>query len=337
MSTTAGARRASERGAPAYRPAQAADLGACTRIWEAGLIDYQRRLNQPDLPSDLGPLERFLAHLLRTDPERYWVASRRDGEDEELIAFGAATIRGSVWFLGMLFVHPSEQSAGIGRSLMHRCFPGGRIPAEIDGSSRGPTILGTATDSAQPISNALYAGFGMVPRLPVFHFVGRPEHADRLPSLPAGVSATPFADLTEGGTPGDDDAALAATIAAVDRVLLGFDHEVDHAFLRADGRQGWLYRGNDGSVLGYGYGSPVGRIGPVAVVDEALLAPAVGHLLGAIAPRGASSLWIPGAAAATFATLLRSGLRIEGFPALLCWTRPFADFDRYLPISLALI
>jgi hypothetical protein len=35
--------------------------------------------------------------------------------------------------------------------------------------------------------------------------------------------------------------------------------------------------------------------------------------------------------------LLEAGLRLEGFPALLCWTRPFASFDRYVPISLALI
>jgi hypothetical protein len=35
--------------------------------------------------------------------------------------------------------------------------------------------------------------------------------------------------------------------------------------------------------------------------------------------------------------LLRSGLRIEGFPALLCWTRPFGHFESYLPASLALL
>jgi hypothetical protein len=34
---------------------------------------------------------------------------------------------------------------------------------------------------------------------------------------------------------------------------------------------------------------------------------------------------------------LRAGLRIEGFPALLCWSRPFGGFERYLPASLALL
>jgi hypothetical protein len=35
--------------------------------------------------------------------------------------------------------------------------------------------------------------------------------------------------------------------------------------------------------------------------------------------------------------LLRAGLRIEGFPAMFCWTRPFAAFERYLPAGLALL
>jgi hypothetical protein len=28
---------------------------------------------------------------------------------------------------------------------------------------------------------------------------------------------------------------------------------------------------------------------------------------------------------------------IEGFPAMFCWTRPFAAFERYLPAGLALL
>ena len=35
--------------------------------------------------------------------------------------------------------------------------------------------------------------------------------------------------------------------------------------------------------------------------------------------------------------LLRAGFRIDGFPVLLCWDRPFADFARYLPISPGLL
>jgi hypothetical protein len=46
---------------------------------------------------------------------------------------------------------------------------------------------------------------------------------------------------------------------------------------------------------------------------------------------------VPGAAGAAVTTLLDAGLRIEDFPALLCWDRPFADFSRYVPITLAVL
>jgi hypothetical protein len=35
--------------------------------------------------------------------------------------------------------------------------------------------------------------------------------------------------------------------------------------------------------------------------------------------------------------LLEAGLRLEDFPALVCWDRPFADFERYVPITLAVL
>ncbi len=63
----------------------------------------------------------------------------------------------------------------------------------------------------------------------------------------------------------------------------------------------------------------------------------LGHLLGAVEPSGAHSAWVPGAAGGTVTALLEAGLRIEDFPALLCWNRPFADFSRYLPITLAVL
>jgi hypothetical protein len=59
--------------------------------------------------------------------------------------------------------------------------------------------------------------------------------------------------------------------------------------------------------------------------------------MNAIRPRGATTAWIPGANDRAMVALLRAGLRIEGFPALLCWTRPFARFEAYLPASLALL
>ena len=36
---------------------------------------------------------------------------------------------------------------------------------------------------------------------------------------------------------------------------------------------------------------------------------------------------MPGAAGEAMTTLLRAGFRVDGFPVLLCWDRPFADFS----------
>jgi hypothetical protein len=176
--------------------------------------------------------------------------------------------------------------------------------------------------------------------MPVFNLVGRPTSPSVLPALPAGIEAVPLepADrLSHRNPAGPGKAELCDTIDFIDRQVLGYAHQPDHLFLRVQGRTGFLYRTAAGEPLGYGYSSQVGRFGPVALLDETLTAPVISHLMAAIEPRGATSVWVPGANDRAMVALLRAGLQIEGFPAMLCWTRPFAAFDRYLPAGLALL
>jgi len=56
-------------------------------------------------------------------------------------------------------------------------------------------------------------------------------------------------------------------------------------------------------------------------------------LLSAVQPRGAFAIWLPGSTGPAITALVRAGFRLDGFPVLLCWDRPFADFSRYIPIS----
>lgn len=342
-----------------YRPPRRAELADCALVWYSAVDDYMARLGRP-LPSPyLDPLMALFDHLLTTDPERFLVAVRQPAPStsgagshakDQVIGFGIAAQREHVWFLSQLYVLPSEQRHGIGHALLSQILPslpGSLLSGSGSGAGEaaatattdlapqmtpGPTpalplgVLATCTDSAQPASSGLYARYGMVARMPVFNLVGTPKTPGVLPALPSGIEAVTFG-LTDPS----------AAVDAIDRKVLGFAHPLDHRHLRASGRTGFLYRASGGEPVGYGYSSEAGRFGPVALLDETLMAPVLGHLIAAIKPRGATSVWVPGANDRAMVALLRAGLRIEGFPALLGWTRPFGAFDRYLPASLALL
>ena len=315
-------------GAPVatYRQAIPADLPACGAIWRLALNDYMGRLNLPEVPNDLTAILRIHRHLQATDPAGFLVAEHATADGGvRIVGFASAVRRGAIWFLSMLFVLPEAQAVGVGRGLLARLMP-----------PEGTAALVTCTDAAQPISNGLYASLGMVPRMPLLRLVGLAERPIELPSLPEGVRAIGFDEVDRDGDR-IGGAALDDEIAALDRDAVGFDHPADHAMIRAEGRLGFLFLGPDGGPIGYGYASEAGRVGPVAVRDPALLGPVIGYLVTTVRPRGAFGMWLPGAAEDTVGPLLRAGFRMEGFPCLLCWDRPFADFTRYVPISPSLL
>lgn len=320
---------------PDVRPARSGDLEACARIWYFSIKDYLGRLNQRDWPFEPKGITALFRHLQATDPDRFLVAVRSDPsaapgdapDGERIVAFVSACVRGSQWFLSMLFVLPEEQAIGVGRQLLERVLP-------VAGSD---LALATATDSAQPVSNALYSRYGIVPRMPLLELIGELRRPEALTELPDGVTVTSFEDILTGAPDGAGHRELAAIVNALDHATLGFEHPQDHAWLRISERRGFVYRSAAGDVLGYGYASEIGRVGPVAVVDRALMAPVLGHLLRAVRPRGAFAVWAPGATGDAVRMLLEAGLRLEPFPILLCWDTPMTDYARYLPISPGLL
>jgi GNAT superfamily N-acetyltransferase len=317
---TATAGRATREGL-SYRPVEVHELESCADVWRIAINDYVGRLNQPLVEPENAPVIRLYGHLRSTDPERFVVACRPDPAapgGERIVAFAAAVVRERLWFLSMCFVLPELQGSGVGRALLERLAP----PA-------GPaTVRATATDSAQPIANALYASLGMVPRVPLLNLIGLPERPEAFGALPSGVRPIPFERLATDG-----HESLVAIVDALDAETLGVRHPSDHRYLRAEGRRGFLYQGPDGSPLAYGYAAEAGRVGPVAARDPALVAPILGHLTREIAPRGAFAMWLPGTADQAVVAALHAGFRLEPFPVLLCWDRPMADLTRYLPIS----
>jgi hypothetical protein len=308
-----------------YRPVEAHELAVCAEIWRVSINDYAGRLNQPLIDGENASVLRLYGHLHSTDPERFVVACRPDPDapaGERIVAFASAVVRERLWFLSMCFVLPELQGSGVGRALLDRLAP----PNDPD------TVRATATDSAQPIANALYASLGMVPRVPLLNLIGLPTRPEAFGALPSGVRPIPFERLaTEGHE------SLVAVVDALDAETLGIRHPIDHRYLRSEDRRGFLYQGPDGSPLAYGYAGEAGRVGPVASRDPALVAPILGHLTRTVVPRGAFALWLPGAADRAVVGALGAGFRLEQFPVLLCWDRPLPDLTRYLPISPGLL
>lgn len=335
-----------------FRPGRETDLGACARTWKLAIDDYQARLNQPATSDDLAPLRRLLAHLLATDPDRFWVAERAgadgrppddtDSGPPDLAGFASASVREGLWFLAMLFVNPGMQAGGIGGSLMDRAQagrdvdPGGpAVPSPDDPGDSGIRCWGMCTDAAQPISNALYARRGMVPRVPVWRLFGEVRRWSAVPPLPRTLEAVRFDVLASDGP--DGHRRLAALVDELDREIVGSAHGVDHAFMRREGRAGFLVRERAGRALGYAYCSGSGRLGPVAALDPALHPALIGVAVRETPTPGPVALWVPGTADRATRALLEAGLRFDGFPALLCWSAADHPFNRYIPISLALV
>jgi len=309
-----------------YRPARPDEIAPCARIWRTSINHYIVPLGQPEIPPDTTQVTRLFTHLQSTDPERFVVATSLDGGDEQVVAFASAVARERLWYLSMLFVLPEVQGLGVGRELLARI-----LPADAD------TARSTATDSAQPISNALYATYGIVPRMPLLNLVGLPVRPEAFGALPSGIVPVPFEQFAGGPAADSGHGSPVREIDELDRDVVGAAHPQDHRYLRSESRHSWLYRGPDGSPLGYGYAGESGRLGPVAVRDPDLLAPILGHLTSAVIPRGASAIWVGGAAERALVPPLQAGGRLEAFPVLLCWDRPYADFSRYLPSSPGLL
>jgi GNAT superfamily N-acetyltransferase len=292
-------------------------------VFYTALEDLLVRRGEPSWPRNEAALERLFGRLVASHAPGAWLAE----DDGATVAFGIAVERDPLWFLSFLFVLPGHQAAGLGRRILECTFPQGGPAAW---KARGG-VMATCVEALQPVATGLYAGHGLLPRVPLHLLAGRPRDGVLAP-LPAGVEAIAF-DAVEAS---HGAAALSAALDALDISGLGHRRAVDHRDDRAEGRQGWLYRGAPGGpALGYGYVQPSGRIGPVLAADAALLEPMIGHLMSTLEPAGAWQLVVPGPSAALPA-LLRAGLRFDDAPILLSADGPYLASERYLLRSFAL-
>jgi GNAT superfamily N-acetyltransferase len=269
--------------------------------------DLDRQRGRPLQPRNAAPLELHFEHLLATDPGSCYVAD----DHRRLVAFGMVMRRGPEAYLSFLFVEPRWQNRGLGRAVYDAC---------IAGAGEGVERLSVCAEANQPVSTGLYAKMGLAPRTPLYLLRGAlPDEA--LPSVPPEVECRPL---------------RAGAIAALDRALMGYERPQDHGLWARD-RTGALFVERSGRVLGYGYAHRSGRVGPVAAADPADLPGFVGYLVRLTEVLEGRQLVVPGPAISILVPLLQAGLRIDGTPAVHLSQGPGPAFDRYLPMSFALL
>ena len=320
--------------AAALRPITAEDLPACADVFYTALDHLTARHGEPRPPRNQAGMVAFFGQLLGSDPDLAWLAEGPDGVD----GFAFAHLREQAWFLAFLYVRPTSQGQGLGRRMLLACFPHDPAAAPDDGlggSTAWDGVLGTCADSIQPVSTALYAAYGLVPRVPIFTMLGR-ARPGILPELPASLERVGF-DAIAGAGP-DGHRHLVELVAGLDRDILGYARPEDHRSWRVADRRGWAFRDRgSGEVLGYGYAQPSGRLGPVAMRDAELLPAVLGELMATLQPAGDWQVFVPGVADRATAGLLRAGFRYDGTPAMYCSSRPGPDFSRYVVASYALL
>lgn len=292
---------------PELRQATPADVPAMLEVFFRAMEDLDERRRRPLQPRNRGPLEMHFSHLLSTDPRSSIVAE----DHGRLVAFGVLMTRDADAFLSFLFVLPQWQGRGIGRAIVSECLRG------ADEVVR----LSTCAEADQLVSTGLYASLGLAPREPIYLLRGDIDGA-ALPGLPDGVRARPVE--TE-------------TVASIDDQSLGYRRPADHAFWSSGGRRGWMFEAADGRRIGYGYAHPSGRIGPVAAIDPGDLPALLGHLVRTSHVLEGRQVVVGGAAIAVLGSLLAGGMRLDGTPAIYCAERPGPRFDRYIPMSFALL
>lgn len=294
----------------AFRRATIADSYATFELFRKSLVDFMSRTGTVAAPGGTNPEEmarmwEFFGpvydHLARTG-EHFWIAER----DGKAIGYARGILRDGVRELTEFFVLPGEQSAGVGRELLARVFP-------TEGA-RHRVLVATS----DPRALARYLKAGVYPHVSTYGFTRTPEALKVSTDLQIDrVAATPEAlDIT----------------AAIDREILGYRRDVDHAWLLE--RQMLFVCRRRGKVAGYGYVSK-DWCGPIALLDEADFSSVLAHMENRAHALGAESveLEVPLVNRNAVDYLLRRGYRMEGWLASIMSDVPFGRFDRYIGTS----
>lgn len=192
----------------ATRPMRESEAEAVHLLALAAFDDLEQRFGEPPGPHpDAGQALIRIRHLIQTDPGGALVAEA----EGQLVGAALAIVRGALWGLSLLIVHPEHQSDGIGRTLLAKALEHG------DGTVRGGVIL------SSPDSRALRAyaraGFTLHPSV---RAEGRPRGVKAPQSVRDGavedLPLTEAVDQAVRGAPHGRD--IVASLSAGGRLLV---------------------------------------------------------------------------------------------------------------------
>ena len=304
-----------------YRPAQQRDLERTFQVFVAATNHLHAAHNAPLVPNDAAPPERaltFRKHALKHDADRFWVA-----EDEgEVIGFGVGSLRGHLCYLAALHVLPGYQGVGVGRTLLDLSM----------GTTNAPEarIHTTIAESLNPISNGLYAHFGMYQWIPLMPLTG---------AVPDRGSSETETDDSVAHQLVFEPANLVA-LATIDQEAFGASRDIDHEYwLTQPDMVGYLFGSPDRpegyayfSKPGLSYAPDAGAIGPLAARQEGHLAEMLGFCLAKMRHLGIDTVnvKVPGLCRTGLRYLLSQGLHYTS-PLLLLASEPYGQMDKYVP------
>ncbi|MBI5288237.1 MAG: GNAT family N-acetyltransferase [Chloroflexi bacterium] len=293
------------------RPMTPADLGPAAYVRKDAmewLVRSEGRDPWPWIPGN----DFAQRHLLRTDPGGCWVAEI----NSLVVGFSQGFVRGDIWFLAQLFVHPEVHALGIGQELLGRAY--------AYGAERGAAVF-SVVSSTSPVAQSLYMRAGMFAFAIGYRLTGSIESLLDLPEPDANKKTIV------------DCSGWQDRMADLDRATFGAERREDHAFYLDpaswpldEAASFGLTR--DGDFLGYGYALTSGFIAPIAAYEPADQLPLLKMCAGWLHDRGVTegSIWVISHNQALLGALLSRGWKVGGWSFLKA-NRPFGKFDRYHP------